>query len=663
MVLVFFIVLFYIICLHYRKVIFFTAWEHDIGFKNMTITAQKAAAMMESTDIVRTGTGGNAETANMNHSNPDSDPNLAMNTANLLLGSQIRRDVEPMPLGANYLPWNLRRSLEQQRLNLFDSKDQMILSVSSSLSSFNESDPLSADASCDDRPTVLDPSHLQPLGSWSPLQVDQSRQLHAFCLTWVPNHVRHSLPHITHGEGVYLYDGGATSGGIPKQYLDWTSQAVCANLGHSIPNQIVQGVIRQMERIPYVYGGLAVTEVRIRLNALLNDYVLPKPLCVAVYPSSGAEANEAGIVLAQRYTGRTKIISFYRSYHGATGYASAVTGDPRRCYNPSNNICGSSISSHSSTFIKAFHPFPLFFQHHGTTSAEQVSSALLMLEELVCNEGPHTIASIVMESIVGAGGCLIMPISYMEGLRALCNKYGILLHLDEVMVGFGRTGTMFGFQHYNDVVPDIVTAAKGLTAASVPLSMMACSQTIMDHFENQPLGWGSTYESHPVALASAYETIKYLLQENLLNHVQSMAPIFRREMDRLSSLHPCIKQYRAIGLFGCFDVHDTDGCSPKLPFDSADRAFHRYSQAYAENGLIGLHRYPHIHCAPPLIISMEELLDGFERLHRALLVLDDALGFCGNSAKLTGSTNDHCSVTFVTSSSSSSMTVSSNNHL
>jgi taurine---2-oxoglutarate transaminase len=602
----------------------------------------------------------NSKAASMNQNKSDSDPNVVLDPTNLALEPQQMRNGDEPP-GTNYLPWKLRRNLDQRQL--CEPTEQRRLSVSSSFSSFNESDPSSADSIDSNRPSLLDPTHLQPLGTWSPWQIDQSRQRHAFCLTWAPNHARHSLPHITHGAGVYLYDDGATSeSGVPQQYLDWTSQAVCANLGHSIPKQILQGVIRQMERLPYVYGGLAVTEVRIRLNALLNDYVLPKPLCVAVYPSSGAEANEAGIVLAQRYTGRTKIISFYRSYHGATGYASAVTGDPRRCYNPSNNACGSSISNHSSTFIKAFHPFPLFFQHHGMTSAEQVSSALLMLEELICNEGPHNIASIVMESIVGAGGCLVMPIPYMEGLRALCNKYGILLHLDEVMVGFGRTGTMFGFQHYNNVVPDIVTAAKGLTAASVPLSLMACSKTIMDHFENQPLGWGSTYESHPVALASAYETIKYLMQENLLHHVQSMAPIFRQEMDRLASLHPCIKQYRAIGLFGCFDVHDTDGCNPKLPFETADLAFQRYAQAYTENGLMGLHRYPHIHCAPPLIISKEELLDGFERLHRALLVLDDALGFHSNAATSTASSNDPCSVTIVTSSSSS-MTLSSNTHL
>jgi taurine---2-oxoglutarate transaminase len=563
-------------------------------------------------------------------------------------------------IATEYHPWKLRPSLEQQQLNgderVITKEQNVTRSSTSSLPLAVENMVLSSATDVKDDDTArncIDAAHLQPLGSWSSIQIEQSRILHPFCLTWVPNRMRHKLPYITRGEGIYLYDDGTTTT-EPRQYMDWTSQAVCANLGHSIPSKIVQATIHQMEHLPYIYGGLAITEIRIRLNALLNEYILPKPLCVAVYPSSGAEANEAGIIMAQRYTGRTKILSFYRSYHGATGYASAATGDYRRWYNPNNNCCGSS-SSNSSSFIKAFHPFTSLFQHHGTTTTEQVTSALLMLEEQICNEGPFLIASIVMESIVGAGGCFVMPTQYMQGVRAICNKYGILLHFDEVMVGFGRTGTMWGFQNYENVVPDIVTAAKGITAASIPLSMVACSKQIMDHFENQPLGWGSTYESHPVALATAYKTIKFIVQENVLQHVQSMAPFFRREMERLSTLHPCIKQYRSIGLFGCFDVHDTHGCNPKLSYENADQAYQRYVQAYADNGLIGIHRYPHIHCAPPLIITKDEILDGFQRLHRSLLVLDDALGFNGSSTVNTSTKHSELISTIATSSSTTTL--------
>ena len=366
------------------------------------------------------------------------------------------------------------------------------------------------------------------------------------------------------------------------------------------------------------YGGIGITEVRTRMNQLMAE-ILPGNIRPAVFPSSGAEANEAAIMMARRFTGRRKIISWYRSYHGATANAGAATGDFRRWYG-SDEVPG---------FVKAFNPFPLFFHHGGSQASEEerVQSALNMLEEQILNEGPDNVASIMMESIVGAGGCLIMPPGYMQGIRAICDKYGILMHIDEVMVGFGRTGKLFGFQNYDGVMPDIVTCAKGISGASVPLSMTACSEEILTYFDDKPLGWGSTYQAHPVAMAAAYENVKYILQEDIVGRVQNMAPLFAEGMQNLANQHPCIKQFRAIGLFGCFDVMDISGSNPKLQHEAAHEAFHKYREAYTENGLVGLHRYPHIHCAPPLIIQEHELLDGFQRLDRALSVLDDALGF------------------------------------
>lgn len=374
----------------------------------------------------------------------------------------------------------------------------------------------------------------------------------------------------------------------------------------------------QMTQLPFTYGGIGITEARVRMNQLMNE-VLPGNLRAAVFPSSGAEANEAGIMMARRYTGRQKVISWYRSYHGATAAAGAATGDFRRWYGSDNNP----------NFVKAFNPFPLFFNHGGNnaTEEERVQSALNMLEEQILNEGHDNIASIMMESIVGAGGCLIMPDGYMQGIRAICDKYGILMHMDEVMVGFGRTGKLFGFQNYDGVMPDIVSCAKGISGAAIPLSMTACSEEIMQYFDDKPLGWGSTYQAHPVAMAASYENVKYILQNDIVGRVQDMAPLFEQCMKRIADRHPCIKQYRAIGLFGCFDVQDIAGCVPKLQHEPAHEAFYKYKKAYAENGLVGLHRYPHIHCAPPLIISQEELLDGFNRLERAITVLEDALGF------------------------------------
>jgi taurine--2-oxoglutarate transaminase len=432
-------------------------------------------------------------------------------------------------------------------------------------------------------------------------------------MTWVPGTARHSVPNITHGEGPYLYDDKG------KQYLDWTSQAVCANIGHTIPSSVIDAATYQMKTNPFIYGGIGIPEVRVRMNHLMSE-ILPGDLRPAVYPSSGAEANEAGIMMARRYTGRHKVISCYRSYHGATAIAGAATGDFRRWYGGSDNIPG---------FVKAFNPFPLFFKPggHQATEEEHVEAALCMLEEQILNEGPDNIASIVMESIVGAGGCLIMPRGYMQGIRALCDEHGILLHLDEVMVGFGRTGTLFAFQHYEGVMPDIVTCAKGISSAAIPLSMTACNKKIMDYFEDKPLGWGSTYQAHPVALAVAYENVKYLLQNNIVGQAKAMAPLFDACMRQLAKDHPSIKQYRAIGMFGCFDVHDSHGRNPKLQHETAHEAFTKYKEAYHRQGLVGIHRYPHIHCAPPLTIQDDQLIDGFQRLDRALCVLDEALGF------------------------------------
>ncbi|GAX15820.1 hypothetical protein FisN_3Lh267 [Fistulifera solaris] len=459
---------------------------------------------------------------------------------------------------------------------------------------------------------AVDPAHFQPLGTWTSEKLHQSRAENPFMMTWVPGQARDNIPNMTHGEGVYLYDDEG------NKYLDWTSQAVCANLGHSVPKSLVEAAAYQMTQLPFTYGGIGMTEVRTRMNQLMAE-ILPGNLRAAVFPSSGAEANEAGIMMARRFTGRQKIISWYRSYHGATAAAGAATGDFRRWYGSDNNP----------GFVKAFNPFPLFFNHggNGATEEERVQSALNMLEEQILNEGPDNVASIMMESIVGAGGCLIMPTGYMQGIRAICDKYGILMHVDEVMVGFGRTGKLFGFQHYDGVMPDIVSAAKGISGAAIPLSMTACSEEIMTFFEDKPLGWGSTYQAHPVALATAYEAVKFLIQNDIVGHVQHLAPIFEANMQRLADQHPCIKQYRAIGLFGCFDVQDLTGAIPKLQHEPAHDAFHKYKQAYHEAGLVGLHRYPHVHCSPPLVITEDELLDGFDRLSTAITVLDDALGF------------------------------------
>jgi adenosylmethionine-8-amino-7-oxononanoate aminotransferase len=380
-------------------------------------------------------------------------------------------------------------------------------------------------------------------------------------LTWTPGAARYNSPIITHGEGVYLYDDAG------KQYLDWTSQAVCSNLGYSLPPSIIDATTKQMQDLPFLYGGLGITEIRARLSKLISD-ILPGDLQGMVFPSSGSEANEAAIMMARRHTGKFKVINWYRSYHGGTTSSLAATGDFRRWYG-GDRVPG---------FVKAFNPYPLFWDFAGDNEEERTQMALNMLEEQILNEGPDTIAMVQFESIVGSGGVIIPPKGYMQGVRAICDKYDILMHCDEVMVGFGRTGELFGFQHYDGVIPDIVTAAKGITSAAIPLSMTACRKHVMESFEERALGWGSTYQAHPVAMACAYENLKHILKTDVVGHVQRLAPLFEESMKTICENHPSIKQYRAIGMFGCFDTHLPDGGNPQLQHETLEKSFVVYKK-------------------------------------------------------------------------------------
>jgi len=458
-------------------------------------------------------------------------------------------------------------------------------------------------------PISISPDHDLPMGSWSSEQIRESADSH-FLLTWAPNKTRHNIPIITHGEGPYVFDDKG------NKFLDWTSQAVCVNLGYSLPESMIQATANQMRELPFCYSGLGIPEIRARMSKLVAE-ILPGDLEGMVFPSTGSEANEAAIMMARRYTGKTKVINFYRSYHGGTANSLQATGDSRRL-NTGDRIPG---------FVKAFNPSPLFFELGGNTEKERCDMALNMLEEQVLNEGPDTVALIQLESITGGGGALIPPKGYMQGVRAICDKYDILLQFDEVMMGFGRTGEMFGFQHFEGVLPDIISSAKGISSGAIPLSMCACRKHIKDAFEDKPLGWGSTYQAHPVALAAAYENLKYFLKEDILGGVQKIAPLFENEMLRVAENHPSIKQYRAIGLFGCYDAHSPSGEHPSLGDAAMTKPFAEYKKAMTDNGLIGLLRPPHMHIAPALNITEDQLLDGFDRMDKALYTLDDELGF------------------------------------
>eukprot|EP00439_Symbiodinium_sp_Y106_P035523 s1147_g4.t1 len=501
---------------------------------------------------------------------------------------------------------------------------------------------------CDN--AVGKPSECHWRSEWSAAELREAADEHVM-LSWTASNPVKALPVIERGEGVYLYD---TNG---KKYLDWTSQAVCVNLGHT--EVIKQGINEQLDSLPYVYGGLGLAPVRAKLAKLLAE-ICPGDLTGRRV--GGGEANEAAIRLARLYTRKHKIFTQYRSYHGASASSLGATGDFRRKF----------AESGQNGFVKFFNPQPNGFSW-GTTDYSATQRTLACLEEdlllsefdaailalapehalqdQILAEGPETIAAVLVEplhpsevltdrltqapivadvllacdvdgghpeallpshpspamtlsesaeeSIVGAGGVLVPPEGYMEGLRALCDKYDILLICDEVMVGFGRTGHFFGFQHFEGVVPDIVTSAKGLTASFMPLSMVGVRQKIKDYFMTHPIGWGSTFHAHPVALACAYETVKYVLKENVLENVRNLEP----ELQKLTLKHASVRQARAVGLFGCLDLQTPIGQAVQRLGEPSPPAVQSLRKAMFDNGLFSLFRPPLLHCSPPLIIN------------------------------------------------------------
>jgi len=438
---------------------------------------------------------------------------------------------------------------------------------------------------------------------WSQECLKQSAEHHAVA-TWGPSRPLGTAPIVDYGEGVYLYD---TTG---KQYLDWTSQAICSNLGHTVPPAVKAAMNNQLDQIGMVYGGIGATEVRLRLAQLLSE-VSPGDINGFVFPNGGGEANEAAIRMARRYTGKFKIMTQYRSYHGGTTSTLSATGDFRRWF----------AEQGASGFVKMFNSQPFGFKW-GDDDQSKTEILLALLDEQIRMEGPDTIAAIMLEPMVGAGGVLVSPKGYMQGVRALCDKYNIILILDEVMVGFGRTGKFWGFQHFDGVIPDILTSAKGLSSAYQPIALVGVRQKIKDFFMDTPLGWGATFANHPVAMACAYECVKHIVKENLVANAAALEPIMVEEMGKLVAKHNCVRQARAIGLFGCLDLVGPDGNFIQQYQDAPGPKTQEFRKAMFDEGLWGLFRPPLLHCAPPLIINEEELRDGFERLDRALTKLD-----------------------------------------
>ena len=420
--------------------------------------------------------------------------------------------------------------------------------------------------------------------------------------TWAATGAVNPIP-VERAEGVYFY---TTDG---RRLLDFNSQLMSVLIGHSHP-KVIAAMKAQLDKLIYVFPQTA-TEPRARLSRKLAE-IVPGDINTFFYTLSGAEANENAIRCARLYTGRQKIMTRYRSYHGGTNATMQLTGDPRRWPNEPG----------MPGIVRVMDPKPYNYSF-GQTEEEITKNNLQYVEEVIEYEGPGNIAAMFIESVTGTNGILPPPKGYLQGLKRLLSSHGILLVCDEVMAGFGRTGKMFGFEH-GDIVPDIVTMAKGLTSSYVPLGAMGVSDAIAAHFRDNVFWGGLTYNSHPFALATAEAVLDVTLEEGLVENAAKLEKTMRSEMDRLQKKHRSMKEGRAIGLFGMIDVQKNAAGEPMAPFNGTHPAMQKLGKFFLDEGLFTFVRWGSFMCNPPLCITEEQLLEGYAIVDRGLDITDEA---------------------------------------
>ena len=417
---------------------------------------------------------------------------------------------------------------------------------------------------------------------------------------------------VARAKGVYFWDVN------DKRYLDFNSMTMCVNIGHG-DERVIQAMQAQTAELPYAAPGMT-TKVRALASKAVADVTPHQALTKILFTLGGADANENAIKLARGYTGRHKILARYRSYHGATAGAMAATGDPRRIVWEPNLMTG------VVHFLDPYRYRSTFHRTNPDISEEEFARDYVNhLEEIIQYEGPDTIAAVLMESVAGTNGIIIPPQGYMQGVRALCDKYGIVMIADEVMSGFGRTGKWFAVQHW-DVVPDIMTMAKGLTSAYAPLGAVAMKPAIAAAFNEQAFESGLTYTSHPVSLAAAVANINVMKEDQLVERAAGMGPVLKRMLTDLGEAHPSVGEVRSIGLFGILElVKDRVTNEPMARWNGSSPEMTALKKYCLDNGLF---LYTHWHTVliiPPLIITEGQLKEGFDVLDRALAITDKAV--------------------------------------
>ena len=412
---------------------------------------------------------------------------------------------------------------------------------------------------------------------------------------------------VKYAKGVYLYDYDG------KRYLDFSSGLMNVNIGHG-NQRITQAVMEQMQQVSYVTPS-CVTKVRGDLGKKLAS-VTPAGLNKTLFTVCGASAIENAIKLARLYTGRHKIIARYRAFHGASYGAMTAGGDPRKLASDSQQV---------PNVVHVEDPYCYrcpWGKEITSCSRECVSH----IERVIEFEGPGNIAAIIMEGESGTSGCIKYPPDYLQKVRALCDKYNILLIADEVMSGFGRTGKWFGVD-YHCVVPDIIATAKGLTAGYLPLGALIVSDAIAEHFNDRMLWLGLTYSAHPVSCAAALETLKIYEDENLLENAANMGHYIDEQVEQLKLKHPSIGDFRNTGLLGCIElVKNRTTKEPMAPYNAKPDEMvimNKVAAKLKELGLYTFVRWNYIFLAPPLSITKEEVDEGLAMISEAITIADE----------------------------------------
>ena len=392
-----------------------------------------------------------------------------------------------------------------------------------------------------------------------------------------------------------------------KRFIDFNSQLMCVNIGHG-DERVIRAISDQAATLAYANPFMA-TEVRARLAVKLAE-ITPGDIDAFFFTNGGAEANENAIRIARMVTGRHKIAARYRSYHGGTAGSLTLTGDPRRWA--------------AEPGIPGVIRIPDFY-HGIQKGADTTEEVLARTDEVLQLEGPQTVAAIIIEPVVGTNGILIPPDGYMQGVRALCDKYGILLIADEVMAGFGRTGEWFSVDHWK-VVPDLISMAKGLTSAYVQLGAVGMRRQIADHFQKNVFYGGLTYNSHPLACAGAIATIAVYEEDNLIENARRMGDVMRGLLEDLQARHPSVGATRNIGLFGIVEVvRNRKTREPMAPFNGTSPEMQAVGKFFRQEGLYTFVRWNTFFTNPPLCITEAELREAFAIIDKALEITDKAV--------------------------------------